>query len=877
MNGQSWQRKSLYLALGWAGAACVGIWVPAPFAAHLAAATLLAFALPGWLLLSAVGLNAGDWLEQLVLASGASCGLTIVGSLGMLYVARRLTPAAVTGVLGGLALVLALVSLRRAAPPASLRPLALRDGLFFLVAVMVPAFFSLTNLAYSDYMGDEMNGLLRAISIAAGRPETLFEHTKGPAEVLLPAVFGLLVGRFEPFTLRFPFALAQIVGVAGFYLLARRWFGRNVGLLAALVLAFNGLYLAFGRLVQYQAILFLTMALAVFLAYRFYRNGGAAHLALSSFLVGIGLLAHYDMLLALPPIAYLVWRRFGWKWAAWKAEGRQLLLAGAILLAVVGIFYVPFILYPHIAQTSTYLARIVGAGNWPANGFDELYVFAVMYNSTYYVAFIALLGIGKIVSDLAGLFGTERRRRLLWMVIIAGAVLSLGALVVGQASFALLFAFSLLFILLAGFSSASVELKAIYVWTGASFIGYVFFVDHPRTHLQIIYPGWSVLAALAARQLACWLRSRFPALRARRAAAGAVTGLGLLFVLFGGYEYLVFVDAGSQYILTYPQHKSPVYWEDPQFPFGSRRLYGSPHRLGWQMIHQLYLDGSLQGDWDSNDQSSNLFWYTLGAPRQACYPRYYFDAQFQQKEGARADSFDRIRSNYRLIGQVWNQERRQIDVYELAPRGGGAQPARWLEPGTYADLTTVADFQALPYQENQLSISHPLPEPAIFRPSPAALQQIASAYADSRILNVTDTVALVGYDLAGSRAGPGGMLMLTLYWQATQAVNLPYKVFVHLESDVPEQGTARVWAQADDFPACGTQATPKWQPGETVADRHLIWLPAGMPAADYVVRVGVYEARTGLRMDLLDSAGAAQDTSLVLARASLKPGEGGEP
>jgi hypothetical protein len=351
----------------------------------------------------------------------------------------------------------------------------------------------------------------------------------------------------------------------------------------------------------------------------------------------------------------------------------------------------------------------------------------------------------------------------------------------------------------------------------------------------------------------------------------------LLFGLFAGYEYLVFVDAGREYILTYPQHKSAVYWEDPQFPFGSRRLYGSPHRLGWQMIHQLYLQGSLQGDWDSNDQSSNLFWYTLGAPRHACYPRYYFEAQFQQKEGAQAGSFDRIRSNYRLIGQVWNQERRQIDVYELAPQGGSDQPARWLEPEIYADFTMPADFRALPYQESQLSISHPLPDPAVFRPSPAALRQIADAYADSRIVNVPDRVALVGYDLDRTRASPGGMLMLTLYWQATQAINLPYKVFVHLESNVPEQNTPKTWSQADDFPACGTQPTPKWQPGGTVADRHLIRLPADVPATDYVVRVGLYEAHTGVRMDLLDSAGAAQDTSLPLAQVTLKSGEGRTP
>jgi hypothetical protein len=677
--------------------------------------------------------------------------------------------------------------------------------------------------------------------------------------------------------MRFPFALAEILGVAGLYLLVRRWFGRNVGLLAALVLAINGLYLAFGRLVQYQVVLFLVMVLAVSLAHRFYQGRGAKTLALSLFLVGVGLLAHYDMLLVLPPIAYLVGWRYRWNWACVKAEARQLVGAGAILLGVVAIFYVPFVLYPHIAQTSSYLARVIGAGNLPVVSFDELYSHAVMYNSTYYVAFIALLGAGKIVSDLFALARPGGRNRLLTAVLAAGAVLSLSALVLGQVPFALLFASILLFVLLVGFSPAAVELKAIYVWMGCVFVGYFFFVDHPRTHLKIIYPGWSVLVALAVRQLASWLRGRVPAVRGRRAAVGATVGMCLLFGLFGGYEYLVFLDIGREYILTYPEHKSPVYWEDPQFPFGSRRLYGSPHRLGWQMIHQLYLRGSLQGDWDSNDQSTNLFWYTLGAPRQACYPRYYFEAQFQQKEGARADSFDRIRSNYQLIGQVWNRERRQIDVFELAPDRSGDQPARWSEPEMYSDLTTPADFASFPYQAGAFDISHPLTDPAVFRPAPAALAQIAGAYGDSRVANLADTVELVGYDLDTTRADAGGMLMVTLYWRATRSISLPYKVFVHLESDMPEDGTPKMWAQADDFPACGTQPAQKWQPGEVVADRHLIRLPAGMPTEAVAVRVGLYEARTGLRMDLLDSAGAARDTSLVLARVSLDSAEGHEP
>lgn len=872
MRLQYQKHRTLYLALGLTILACLGVWFSTPFAMRLVAATLLAFFLPGWLLLQAVGFTAEDRLERVVLAFGTSYGLTVLGSLGVLYAAGRLSAPLVIGVLGLTSLALAVVGMVRPGLSGDSPSPTRLDFLFFVIPVAVAAYFSFTRLGYSDYWGDEMNGLLRAVSIIAGRRETLFEHTKGPVEVLLPAVFGLLVGRFEPFTLRFPFALAHTVGVGGYYLLARRLLGRNVGLVAALLLAINGLSLAFGRIVQYQAVAFLMTGLSVLTAYRFYRGGGAKYLGLSSFLVGIGLLAHYDMLLILPPIGYLLWRRYGWRWRAWRADGAQLIGAGVTFLVVVALFYLPFFSHPHLTETSSYLSRRVGVSNWPANNFDELYMFAVMYNSRYYVAFIALLGVGTIALDLIRLFRDKHRARGLGLIIALALVVGLLAVVTAQTSFVPLLACVLLLVLLVGFSPAPVEVKAVYVWVGVSFIGYVFFVDHPRSHLQIIYPGWSLLAALAVKRLVSALQSGPALLRRHWATAGSVAISCLLFGLFANYEHLLFVDAGREYILTYPEHKSLLYWEDPNFPFGSRRLYGAPHRLGWQMINNLYLQGRLQGDWDSNDQGSNLFWYTLGFPRNPCYPRYYFLAEFQQNEEAGQELPNFSLSDYVQIGQVWNRDRLQIEVYEFAPIGRDNEVVIWPEPVHYTSFVLPKDFSSFPYEEiSSPAISNPLPDPPTFRPSLSALQQIADQYSDPRIVNVRDKVALMGYDLDGAWARPGGVVVLTLYWQAVDVVNLPYKTFVHLVSDGGQGSESKLWAQSDDYPACGTDSTQHWQVGQTVVDRHAIRLPADVPPGDYLLRVGLYEPRSDLRMDFLDSLDNPQGTSFALTRVTVQP------
>jgi len=46
--------------------------------------------------------------------------------------------------------------------------------------------------------------------------------------------------------------------------------------------------------------------------------------------------------------------------------------------------------------------------------------------------------------------------------------------------------------------------------------------------------------------------------------------------------------------------------------------------------------------------------------------------------------------------------------------------------------------------------------------------------------------------------------------------------------------------------------------GETIADRHGLWLPAGTPAGDYQMQVGLYQPETGQRLRLASGADAAE-------------------
>jgi hypothetical protein len=148
------------------------------------------------------------------------------------------------------------------------------------------------------------------------------------------------------------------------------------------------------------------------------------------------------------------------------------------------------------------------------------------------------------------------------------------------------------------------------------------------------------------------------------------------------------------------------------------------------------------------------------------------------------------------------------------------------------------------------------------------LARMAEAFGDPRIAQLKDEASLLGYDVDDAWAMPGGVLLLTLYWQADQRPIFSYKVFAH----VTEGGDGgRTLAQADSEPGCGELPTNRWVAGDQVVDRHAIFLPADMPPGDYSLQVGVYEARTDLRMDVLDSAGNPAGNSLLLNGVTIRP------
>jgi hypothetical protein len=104
-----------------------------------------------------------------------------------------------------------------------------------------------------------------------------------------------------------------------------------------------------------------------------------------------------------------------------------------------------------------------------------------------------------------------------------------------------------------------------------------------------------------------------------------------------------------------------------------------------------------------------------------------------------------------------------------------------------------------------------------------------------------EQIGLLGYDLDDTNARPGGQVLLTLYWQASEPVERNYQVFVHLYD-------GQMWAQDDGAPNCDFQPTTGWELGQIIADPHIIDLPEDMPLGAMPVLVGMYDLITRDRL-----------------------------
>ncbi len=123
-------------------------------------------------------------------------------------------------------------------------------------------------------------------------------------------------------------------------------------------------------------------------------------------------------------------------------------------------------------------------------------------------------------------------------------------------------------------------------------------------------------------------------------------------------------------------------------------------------------------------------------------------------------------------------------------------------------------------------------------------------------------LTLLGYDLEPLPAGrPVEQLDLTLTWQSNAPLPVDYNTFVHVRNAAGE-----TVAQKDQPPLQGAYPVSLWDPGEIVADKITIPLPANLPDGSYSIIIGMYDLRTGLRL----AVPGTPDNGLVLTTMEFR-------
>lgn len=664
----------------WGGTGLAAIWLASNlilifsggWPALLAGAVLFAY-LPGVLLLRvAPGVcPSTDRLAKVVLHAGLAF---LISSLAMLVAHAMpgpLTHAQALVALNVVPAVLLAIAFRRRtdAAPDSPADMSWSDWAVLAALVVLIVALRFGSLGYSEYQGDEIDVTRLAGMTIAGQPDVLFLHRKGPVEVLTATAFALFGRDFNEFGLRFPFALASGFAMLGAYALGRRFFGPAIAAAGAALLAVNGIFLGFSRMVQYQGVVVLALVGAVLcFAHLRDRPGDNLRRPDSRFRVGLGvlglalwglaLLTHYEAALIGAPLLVLLLHA--------RPSRRDLIpLAGAGLAVatVLLAFYVPFALHPHFADTFRRYTEIrISLDRAPFHNLPDYLTSALFYNSVYYEA---LMFGGLLLAAWQGLHRALQRAniaRLLWLMLavgLAGSALVPSALEIAGLKIGLLLVAPALAVLSTA-SRLPASLRALFAWFGACMLFYGFLIRTPGLHYYTLVPTWALLAAWG------WsLAVRWPCGRAARVgvyAAGIVVAALLIY-----HPVMLFVQAGDEYALNYPLRRNAIYWNTSGGV--PDRFFGLPHRSGWKAVGALFDQGSLSGAYRSNEKAEITGWYLGRPPAEDERPDYYLIARNATEKPHRQDyPRELLDSEYGVIGQVTVKGTPTIEIYRR--RGG---------------------------------------------------------------------------------------------------------------------------------------------------------------------------------------------------------------
>ena len=782
---------------------------------------LLVLLLPGLIAAHRLYVDPG---ERLVLGIGLGFAIAVIAAMAIVGSPVAFNRWSLLAVFGLLSLALLAGFSRSQGQPS---PTDTRLWLALAAIAIIAGGARIVGTWNSELMGDEAKVLLWATDVLQGREDILLLHRKGPAEILLTATYYGLLGRTSEFTARAPFLLASVAAVLGIFVCGSALFDRRIGFIAGLLAAIDGFLIGFGRMIQYPSLILCLGISSVFAAYRFYQSGRMRYCFGAGLLMAGLVLCHWDFIWIGPVVLLALaaaWRRhaLGWRGgllAAALALGQPLLTLAA--------FYIPYVSGPSFGFVQSYLGdRVAGRGYDLRDNLSSIATYAIIYNSVYYALAVGCLLVLSVTRVLPKVGWRQHRHKVWWAVLsallaIALVVIDPDHLLRAGGLWALLI---LLFYIL--LSEQDLADKASWAWFLVPFAAYSFAIKKPLLSIYNFVPG----AVLLAAQVVESIRQRISNRTTRRAF---IAGLLAVYALSAGYTWLAFCQQQPEYIRTFPAHETALYWT----PFGDvlpdNAGCGFPHRAGWKAIGALYAQGTLQGDYWSNEEELITHWYTRGAIRCVSDPQYVFLAEYvKDAEEGLPDMGD-----YSLIGQVLVEGEETIAIWQR-----GAERRELI---SYVASDYAATFDAT-LSTPDLFTNRPRTDYMADVPAPLAIQ-------------LGDEMVLRGVKLPATPAEAGDSAEILLYWEALSAEEPDLRISLQLTA------LGRTWAQEDCVVDCGLLDSGDWYAGRLFIGRYSLPLPANLAASWYTLGLGAYRfewnegRKEAIRVPVHDPAGQAWD------------------
>lgn len=502
----------------------------------------------------------------------------------------------------------------------------------FTIAVLILIVYSIfvraQGLGYSGFQGDEVNPMDFLYEMKNGVLPYLLAQKRGPVQYIINMFNIGIFGYHSEWQVRFPFLLFGIGALFTIYKLTEKIFDdKNPALIAALLMAVNGLFIAFARITQYQSFMYFLIPIGVFVFINALKEKSSKLFLYSGLIMSLALLAHYDTLSVVPffvvGFAGVFYREVSlehsshWRKLLVEYIKKTGIFFSAMLIPALA-YYVPFYLNQSFeSTTSGYLEnRLLGGGFMPRTAITTKLL--AMYIPEWFIYVMFVLGIvallsktSKITLHVVSQHVTLIKSFYVFMIflVLSASLFSFYPIKPRTSSLLVIGASIAISGILTLSRKVDWKFAALATWFLGVYSFYFFIMKDPRTHIYVAFIPLFILAGYG-------FYSLYKKLTGSRRTF-LLAALIVSIVWLSGVNWVIFVDKSPEYPWWDKDFLGwPIYRIERVRHKKIEGVFGFNNYRAWDRVRDLYDRGCLTGSFNSNEKDSITYFYVRQHQKQ---------------------------------------------------------------------------------------------------------------------------------------------------------------------------------------------------------------------------------------------------------------------